>query len=56
MKLKWTIKKRLEVVYTGTLKVMKPFTARAILKESDGSIYGESITYHHNGVHSDALS
>ncbi|WP_394392810.1 toxin-antitoxin system YwqK family antitoxin [Shewanella woodyi] len=41
MRLKWTIKREREVVYTGTLKSMQLFTGIASLKEPSGALYGE---------------
>lgn len=40
-KLKWTIKGRLEIVYTGTLKAMVRYSGYARLVHSDGSLYAE---------------
>lgn len=40
-KLKWTIKGRLEIVYTGTLKAMEKYTGYARLLHSKNKLYGE---------------
>ena len=40
-KLKWTIKGRLEIVYTGTLKAMERYTGYARLFHSKNALYGE---------------